>query len=229
MSVVVHQVTEDAVRRSIATAQTHLEKAAEEIVWQIQNQAWCQLGYDSWDAMRDAEYGGAAIIVPRADQPQLMTRLRSEGMSQRSIGDTLGVNQATVSRNMQTHIEDAPATRTDSLGRERPTSYAPREPFAPPARTESGLLSLADAEKELEKEERERCERATKSVANALVALWADLDPDPQGLLDDWIPGFSSHDGRPGIPDLFATAGLRRVASLVDRLADLVEKNGGRL
>lgn len=74
--------------------------------------------------------GGAVVIVPRADRPQLVARLRSEGLSQQQIGDTLGVNQATVNRdlNMQMHNEDEPPTITNARGQERPTTYAPRSP-----------------------------------------------------------------------------------------------------
>lgn len=50
-----HRDHRGEVRRSILAAQTHLERAAEEIVWQIENQAWEQIGYGSWDEMRKAE------------------------------------------------------------------------------------------------------------------------------------------------------------------------------
>lgn len=50
--------------------------AAEEVVWQIENKAWEALGYPDWEAMRQAEYRGAAVIVPRADRPELVARLR---------------------------------------------------------------------------------------------------------------------------------------------------------
>jgi hypothetical protein len=48
-------------------------------------------------------------------------------MTQQQIADTLGVDQATVSRdvNMQMHIEDSPATITNSRGQQRPATYTP--------------------------------------------------------------------------------------------------------
>lgn len=115
------------VRESIETTKSHLERAAEQVVWQIESKAWAVLGYSSWDEMREAEYKGAAVIVPRADQPELMNRLRSTGMSQRQIGDTIGVSESTVSRNLQMQ-DTQPETRTDSLGRQRPTTYSPKTP-----------------------------------------------------------------------------------------------------
>lgn len=124
-----------AVRESVATAQTHLERAAEQVVWQIEHQVWTVLGYASWDEMRRAEYGGAAVIVPRADRPELVSRLRSEGLSQQQIGNTIGVTDTTVRRdlgNQQMSDTEGPATRSDSLGRERPTSYQRRDPDPEP-------------------------------------------------------------------------------------------------
>jgi hypothetical protein len=116
-------------RESVDRARTHLEAAAEEVVRQINGRAWVALGYGSWDEMRIAEYRGAAVIVPRADRPELVARLRAEGLSQKAIGDTLGVSHQAVGRdlrNVQTDNTEQPAKRTDSLGRERPTTYAPR-------------------------------------------------------------------------------------------------------
>lgn len=121
---IVDRPTYAEVRESIEITKSHLERAAEQVVFQIESQSWLILGYASWDEMREAEYKGAAVIVPRSDQPELMTRLRSSGLSQRQIGETIGVSESTVSRNLQT--QDTPVTRTDSLGRERPTSYTPR-------------------------------------------------------------------------------------------------------
>lgn len=113
---------------SVDRARTHLEAAAEEVVRQINGRAWIALGYESWDDMREAEYRGAAVIVPRADRPELVAKLRAEGLSQREIGDTLGVTDVQVGRDLrnQQMSDTEPATRTDSLGRERPTTYAPR-------------------------------------------------------------------------------------------------------
>lgn len=114
------------VRESIETTKSHLERAAEQVVWQIESQAWNVLGYSSWDEMREAEYKGAAVIVPRADRPELASRLRSTGLSQQQVADTLGVDRRTVARD--TSNEHLPITRADSLGRVRPTSYTPKTP-----------------------------------------------------------------------------------------------------
>lgn len=137
---IIERPTYGEVRQSVETTKTKLEEAAEQIVWQVENQVWMVLGYSSWDEMREVEYGGAAVIVPRADRPELSSRLRSQGLTQKSVADTLGVGEATVRRdNRQMADTSRPVTRTDSLGRERPTSYAPRQnPPTPEPTTPQG-------------------------------------------------------------------------------------------
>jgi hypothetical protein len=120
-------------RESVARARTHLEAAAEEVVRQINGKAWVPLGYESWDDMREAEYCGAAVIVPRADRPELVARLRQEGLSQQSIADTVGVGDSTVSRDLKSQMgNEAAPTITNARGQERPTTYAPRARDLPP-------------------------------------------------------------------------------------------------
>lgn len=129
MTALAETITRDDVIESIETTRAHLEKAAEQIVWQVQNRVWTVLGYASWDEMREAVYKGAAVIVPRADRPELVAKLRREGLSQKEIGDTLGVSQRQVSSDVRnTSNVDLPETRRDALGREQPTSHAPRTP-----------------------------------------------------------------------------------------------------
>lgn len=135
------------VRESIETTRTHLERAAEQVVWQIENRTWLVLGYSSWDEMREAEYKGAAVIVPRADRPELVTRLRAGGLSQQQVATTIGVSQGTVAKDeaIIDSDNDRPATRTDSLGRERPTSYKSTS-VAPPETKGQGDVRHETAE-----------------------------------------------------------------------------------
>ena len=84
-------ITPDDVRASIARARRGLERAAEEIVWQIEREAWRTLGYSSWGAMREAEYGGAAFMVPAKSRPETVARIRAKGMTQKESAETAGV------------------------------------------------------------------------------------------------------------------------------------------
>src|SRR5699024_9300504 len=81
---------------------------------------------------REAVYGGTAVIVPRADRPELSSRLRAQGLTQQQISNTLGVGQSTVERDLNTQIgNEASATITNSRGQQRPTSYRRSEPEQP--------------------------------------------------------------------------------------------------
>ena len=91
-------ITPDDVRASIARARRSLERAAEEIVWQIEMEAWRTLGYSSWGAMREAEYGGAAFMVPSKSRPEIVARMRAKGLTQKEAAATAGVSVPTIKR-----------------------------------------------------------------------------------------------------------------------------------
>jgi len=144
MTVTLREITYGEVRESIAVARSHGEKFFEQIVWQVENQVWTILGYESWDALREAEYADLGVVAPRADRPELVSRLRRQGLSQQQIGDTLGVTRSTVASDIaDSDITDGPVTRTDSIGRERPTTYAPRPPATKPT---AELIDLVTGE-----------------------------------------------------------------------------------
>jgi uncharacterized protein (DUF433 family) len=119
-------ITPDDVRASIKRAKRSLEKAAEEIVWQVEMEAWKTLQYPSWDAMREAEYGGAAFMVPRRQRPELVARMRRKGLTQQEIADTAGVSRPTVVADLNADSDiEQPVTVTNSRGQQRPASYSP--------------------------------------------------------------------------------------------------------
>lgn len=123
-------ITPADVRASIARARRSLERAAEEIVWQIEMEAWRTLGYSSWGAMREAEYGGAAFMVPNKNRPELEARMRAKGLTQREIAATAGVSERQVRRDLAStgHMsgsEQEPVT--NSRGQQRPATYTRAE------------------------------------------------------------------------------------------------------
>lgn len=89
-------ITPDDVRASIRRARKSLIDAANEVVWQIEMEAWRTLGYPSWTAMREAEYGGVAFMVPSKDRPELIARIRAKGITQREAAATTGVTEQTI-------------------------------------------------------------------------------------------------------------------------------------
>lgn len=130
-------ITQADVRASIRRAKSSLEKAAHEIVWQVEMEAWRTLGYRSWDAMREAEYGDAAFMVPRRQRPELVSRMRAAGLTQQEIADTAGVHESTVSRDLANASSDevAVVTITNARGQQRPANYStsPQEKAEPVA------------------------------------------------------------------------------------------------
>ena len=94
-------ITPNDVRESVRRARKSLVDAANEVVWQIEMEAWRTLGYSSWTAMREAEYGGAAFMVPSKSRPEIVARLRAKGLTQQEIADTAGVSQRTVSGDLK--------------------------------------------------------------------------------------------------------------------------------
>lgn len=119
-------ITPADVRASIRRARKSLEDAAAEIVWQIEMEAWRTLGYSSWRAMREAEYGGAAFMVPSKSRPEIVARIRAKGLTHKEIADTAGVSDETVRRDLQTTNVGSPATVTNANGVERPATYTAR-------------------------------------------------------------------------------------------------------
>ena len=119
-------ISEREVRESIAVARSHGEKFFEQIVWQVENEAWRVLGYASWDEMRLGEYDDMGVVAPRADRPELVARMRAKGLTQAQIAGTLGVDRKTVMADLsksETDIEDSPPVITNARGQERPATY----------------------------------------------------------------------------------------------------------
>lgn len=130
MSVPLRIITPDDVRASVRRAKRSLEKAAEEVVWQIEHEAWVTLGYASWNAMREAEYGDAAFMLPRnKGRPELVSRMRAKGLTQQEIADTAGIHRRSVERDLNAHMrnEDPAPTITNTRGQQRPATYARTE------------------------------------------------------------------------------------------------------
>jgi hypothetical protein len=132
-------ITPDDVRASIKRAKRSLEKAAEEIVWQVEMEAWRTLGYRSWSAMREAEYGGAAFMVPARQRPELVARMRSAGLTNQEAADTAGISEPTARRDFAESSNDdsepAPPI-TNSRGQQRPATYTPDKEKADPVAAE---------------------------------------------------------------------------------------------
>lgn len=84
------------------------------------------LGYESWDAYLDGEYGAVRLKLPIEQRKKAISELRLEGMSTRAIGSTLGEPRETVRRDLAGDPDGSPAAPV--LGRDQKTYSPPRPP-----------------------------------------------------------------------------------------------------
>lgn len=128
---IIDRPTYSQVRDSVATAREAGAKFFEQIVWQVERRAWEVLGHESWDAMREAEYADMGVVVPRADRPEIVTRLRRTGLLQQEIADTLGVSRATVAADLNVSSDIELPDVVETARGSRPTSYTKTSQDAP--------------------------------------------------------------------------------------------------
>lgn len=89
-------------------------------------QDWDALGYDTWDAYLDGEFGEHRVKLPREQRREIVAGMSAAGMSTRAIGAALGTGNATVYRDLQATVSDETDERPEVVlsldGRERPAS-----------------------------------------------------------------------------------------------------------
>ena len=89
---------------------------------------WDTLGYDTWDAYIDGEYGEHRVRLPREQRREIVAGMSAAGMSTRAIGSAVGTSYDTVQRDLKTESsdrnlsDDEPRTVLSLDGRERPGS-----------------------------------------------------------------------------------------------------------
>ncbi|MFG2054791.1 hypothetical protein ACGFI9_12240 [Micromonospora sp. NPDC048930] len=108
----------------------YLETVAEfALAWERHD--WQVLGYDSWQAYLDGEFGADRLRVPEVHRTAAVTVLRQVGMSTRAIGTALGISKDTVAREVATvaaETDDLPTTVRSLDGRDRPATRPTPEP-----------------------------------------------------------------------------------------------------
>lgn len=110
---------------------------------------WEWLGYASWDAYTDAEYGDLREQLPPALRPQIVAAMRAENMDQRAIAAAVGVSQKTVSRDLIGSSHNDSTNRLTSMSggrayeRQPPELRPPHRPEPPAWSEDERLLRLA--------------------------------------------------------------------------------------
>lgn len=91
---------------------------------------WQALGYPSWDAYCDGEFGTSRIRLPREERREVVSSMREIGMSTRAISAATGSSTKTITGDLQQVSQSttpAPVTGTDGktyTQQERPRATA---------------------------------------------------------------------------------------------------------
>lgn len=123
------QVARARADRIRAGIHQYLETLAEiALAWERRD--WQVLGYPDWQAYVDGEFGADRLRLPAEHRHRAVAELRLSGMSQRAIGTVLGVDQATVQRDLARG--DASASPAEVRGADGKT-YPAARPIPPAA------------------------------------------------------------------------------------------------
>lgn len=95
-------------------------------------QAYTALGYPSWTAYVADEFADALPRLDRAERTMLAIEFADAGMSNRSIGSVLGVDEGTVRSDLRRAEYSARPPVTDTLGRTQPATRASTSPTPTP-------------------------------------------------------------------------------------------------
>ena len=145
----------DEAKRRVDRVKSGVERIWDDLVVLYRERAWSVLGYQSWDALCDAEFGGTRIALPRQQRQEVVCDLRESGMSTRAIASAVGVAVGTVASDLEATVQnrtvDQPATITGLDGRTRratPTrpnpAPQPIEPWDPTeGLTEDDLAAMS--------------------------------------------------------------------------------------
>jgi hypothetical protein len=88
-------VDADRARLLVEQIRSAVTVAVEAMTEAWSGRAWEVLGYESWDALCDTEFG-VRIQLPSAERVAIVGGMSEIGMSTRAIGSALGVSKSTV-------------------------------------------------------------------------------------------------------------------------------------
>lgn len=90
---------------------------------------WQALGYQSWDAYCDGEFGTSRIRLPREERREVVSSMREIGMPIRAIASATGTNRETVRQEVAGDKKLSPETVTGMDGK----TYSSSQPERPRA------------------------------------------------------------------------------------------------
>ena len=77
-----------------------LEHSYTLIIAAYRGRAWSPMGYSSWDAYCQGEFGNLALQPPREERQNVIMSMREAGMSIRAISSGTGIGRGTVEREL---------------------------------------------------------------------------------------------------------------------------------
>lgn len=225
-------VTASEVRESIDRAKAGALTFWREVQWQVENEAWTALGYESLDQFWDAEYMALNVGISRSDRPELVASFVKAGQDKQSIAAKLNVNERTVRRDVGNLVRtghlSGSETVVNSRGEARPATY--RKPEPPhTVNTDTGeVIDKATGEVITHLPDHDAVAResnAIENVAHMTDTLWrlASLrTPEYRARL---IANNTAHPDaeNPFYVEHFNPQGIRELADLLNTLATEME------
>lgn len=199
---------------------------------------WATLGYESFDAYREGEFGEPRLKLTPDERREAVAELRLGGMSQRAIGSVLGVSQSSVRDDLAqlSTSTQLPETVTGADGKDRPATRP--APEAKPDLAPTILAALAGAgrdgldlkaiagvfaEPPADKDLTRALEKLVKAGEIVVTRAWANGKPRK------WAAASVAGDLTPDVLRVLADAGADgalafRVAFLIDNAARPVDR-----
>lgn len=120
--------------RSEAEDRAERIRTALSVSWDLIKDAWKAfdwraLGYPSWDAYCDGEFGTSRIRLPREERREVVSSMREIGMSTRAIASATGTSQSTVDRTISSDPNGSVGEVTGVNGK----TYSSSQPERPRA------------------------------------------------------------------------------------------------
>ena len=221
-------VTASEVRESIDRAKAGALTFWQEVQWQVENEAWTALGYESLDQFWDAEYLALNVGIARSDRPELVLSFRKAGQTQQQIADKLNVTDRTIRNDLAAlsstgSFSGSGATVTNSSGQERPATYA--KPAPANVNTDTGEIVPSAAERQAAHDAIAREANAIENVAHmtdTLRRLSALRTPEYRARLIANNTAYPDHED-PAYVKHFNPQGIRDLADLLNTLATEME------
>ena len=91
---------------------------------------WQALGYASWDAYCDGEFGTSRIRLPREERREVVSSMREIGMSTRAIASATGMSPRTAAREVAAGVPNGTADTEPVTGTDGKTYTQPERPRA---------------------------------------------------------------------------------------------------